>query len=1075
MKKHLNVSSVSRTPHDAGSESLTSTASSRTISSRAETSSGSPALLKPSYDPTKGIDAPSNQEISNCKTPSIVAAADEAKIYVRPSVEEPRNSVEQFFVKKLKEWVLNDVDLAKKLDLIAPDEGDLLDPNDPDGKETRYEASGLYIDRDLDDRRRRAPLRLIQAKAHTQLIEDRINDLEAKVRKILKEPDPSLDEDQNTFPRNEIEIKYLPWREFNVRFEIDKTRHIHWKHRPEIDLEPKSVIEILWEEPFNTGAYIPSSELSSAEFNVVPSSQVPESMNSVFTDYPYRIRIRSQLLLQVIKEATGCQTTLGPYRHRLLLLRPFKLLVTHYHHLRSALKRLEDKHQKVEEEWEPNSHSPPSMALIGSVAGPEKETETMEAQNLLRLLCTTINTCFKPQVELLHNLSPDSGKVKFTDLWYLFKPGYEVRTPGNSRIQLYRVVKVNGGRDSVPVELSRSGLPPPGVAPPPELPASKKLKNDGYSKDSFIVECFYINFDGNQFGPVNVTFQIRKYEGDKDIVSLPVYPLTCDRDEKEIRADLLKRGSLFADLSNPKSNAHRKYKGLTLDRKRQEHVESEVVIDFQLAFTQTDIEKPVISLEKLVDDDQAELQNPRWAQATPICSEGGCCSNDIIYKDYEIDENERRTFSQNNKNLLSSVEPGFLTDEQLTLMPPRVYGFVLRTRKWATFDIDRLEPPDYSNGWDNLVVKPEIKEMVLALVENHQRPLGSRFSIEGALPSVDLVQGKGKGLIILLHGEPGVGKTSTAECVAGHTKRPLFPITCGDIGEKADEVEDNLERNFQLAHKWGCVLLLDEADQRQFSVFLSKRTSDDIQRNAIVSVFLRTLEYYSGILFLTTNRVGKIDKAFKSRIHLSLRYPKLDLDSTLRIWENNLKAIKIDMLKQNMQLECDEEEIRKFAKKHFKCLEARESKSQRNKVRIWNGRQIRNAFQTAVAIAKYEAGKQQPGRQRVDAPKLSINAPQVVALSEKHFKDVADMSLNFEKYLNTLHNGKNDADLAKMGQTRVDDFSDEEGHARSRKKDKERSSRKRSPSTEKWQKKKRRRNNSPESTDVTSDTSSDSS
>lgn len=58
----------------------------------------------------------------------------------------------------------------------------------------------------------------------------------------------------------------------------------------------------------------------------------------------------------------------------------------------------------------------------------------------------------------------------------------------------------------------------------------------------------------------------------------------------------------------------------------------------------------------------------------------------------------------------------------------------------------------------------------------------------------------------------GVGKTSTAECVADLTHRPLFPVTCGDIGETASEVQASLDHNFQLAHRWGCVLLLDEAE-----------------------------------------------------------------------------------------------------------------------------------------------------------------------------------------------------------------------------------------------------------------------
>ena len=122
-----------------------------------------------------------------------------------------------------------------------------------------------------------------------------------------------------------------------------------------------------------------------------------------------------------------------------------------------------------------------------------------------------------------------------------------------------------------------------------------------------------------------------------------------------------------------------------------------------------------------------------------------------------------------------------------------------------------------------------------ALVKVHAKPLESSpvDEIEGTSPQreMDLVKAKGKGLIILLHGVPGVGKTSTAECVAASTRRPLFPITCGDIGaSSAQEVEENLEGYFELARKWGCVLLLDEAD-----VFLSERKRGDIIQNSLVS------------------------------------------------------------------------------------------------------------------------------------------------------------------------------------------------------------------------------------------------
>ncbi|KAH6711957.1 hypothetical protein BKA61DRAFT_677173 [Leptodontidium sp. MPI-SDFR-AT-0119] len=86
---------------------------------------------------------------------------------------------------------------------------------------------------------------------------------------------------------------------------------------------------------------------------------------------------------------------------------------------------------------------------------------------------------------------------------------------------------------------------------------------------------------------------------------------------------------------------------------------------------------------------------------------------------------------------------------------------------------------------------------------------------------------------------PSVGKTLTAELIAEHLRRPLMLVSAGELSTTVESVEKCLPRIFKRASRWKAVLLLDEAD-----VLLEQRSSHDIYRNALVYVFLRTLEYY---------------------------------------------------------------------------------------------------------------------------------------------------------------------------------------------------------------------------------------
>ena len=115
-------------------------------------------------------------------------------------------------------------------------------------------------------------------------------------------------------------------------------------------------------------------------------------------------------------------------------------------------------------------------------------------------------------------------------------------------------------------------------------------------------------------------------------------------------------------------------------------------------------------------------------------------------------------------------------------------------------------------------------------------------------------------------------------------------MCAGDLGTNAEHLEENLLEITSLAYKWGAIILIDEAD-----VYLAERSLQDVQRNALVSVFLRHLEYFQGIMFLTTNRVATFDMAFQSRIHFSIRFGDLGRDAKKKIWKTFLGRVKMEV------------------------------------------------------------------------------------------------------------------------------------------------------------------------------------
>lgn len=163
------------------------------------------------------------------------------------------------------------------------------------------------------------------------------------------------------------------------------------------------------------------------------------------------------------------------------------------------------------------------------------------------------------------------------------------------------------------------------------------------------------------------------------------------------------------------------------------------------------------------------------------------------------------------------------------------------------------------------------------------------------------------------------------------------------------------------------------------------------------------LEYYNGILFLTTNRPGVLDEAVKSRVHLSLLYKPLDLTMTKAVFKLNIEKLR-EREKQRAEmlgttpLFVVEGPILEFAERHWN--------EAKNGLGRWNGRQIRNAFSVATSLAHYEA---------------QANEGMQAQLRQEHFKEVHDMTRLYDEYrLSVLK--VMDGERAAQDEARSDEF-----------------------------------------------------
>ncbi len=514
--------------------------------------------------------------------------------------------------------------------------------------------------------------------------------------------------------------------------------------------------------------------------------------------------------------------------------------------------------------------------------------EESEAAEHLDLLMQFIHEEFKETISETENLL-DQGMINYQHLWTIFRPGTTM---------VY--------------------------APVFGQPRAFNLTNYSFSCDppGLILHTEYVDFDGDDMGTRSTNRMVAAFSGAEKISDLSAFPMKWHPAKLEVEQQLLARGRRWEKLAGM---YFREYKGIGLEYgggcgPDRYNIDGRVVVDTK---TFHRLQANLTFSVSAFKSDEEKRSNRRRIQ-----------------EDYDDDEGHETLDLLPEAKL--DIDP--LTDEQCMLASCMVRGFSFSEKRWIDMFVDRLSPVNWNgNCFDQLVLPSAQKDLVKALVATH---------VKQRLDFDDIVKGKGKGLIMVLHGPPGVGKTLTAETVAEYSKRPLYSVSSGDLGTHSSTLDARLSRILDMASTWKAVLLIDEAD-----IFLERRSLHDLERNSLVSIFLRVLEYYEGILFMTSNRVNTFDDAFKSRIHVPLKYNDLTVASRKQIWKNFLS-------KTDGDVQLDEKTYDALAQADI------------------NGRQIKNVVRTAKSLAQYH-------EEPLDGAKLQ----QVIRIQEEfeHELDLTNM------------------------------------------------------------------------------------
>lgn len=238
-----------------------------------------------------------------------------------------------------------------------------------------------------------------------------------------------------------------------------------------------------------------------------------------------------------------------------------------------------------------------------------------------------------------------------------------------------------------------------------------------------------------------------------------------------------------------------------------------------------------------------------------------------------------------------------LVEEKFTLPVPHhpllpIFSLAHHESYWV--NVKNMQFYKYDETLQDKLVLPDANIKLLdALVQNLD------LFVEDDDSRSRVLTDKAQSRVILFKGPPGVGKTLTSEVYAERIHRPLYEVACGQLGSDPEELEGKLQMVLSRSIRLNMPLVLNEAD-----VYVKAR-GDNLSQNSIITVFLRLLEYHTGLVFLTTNRPDDIDFALISRCIAVINCERPKEPERIRLWR---------VLSQEFDKQMPEEHAKKAAK-----------------------------------------------------------------------------------------------------------------------------------------------------------------